>query len=324
MISINLLRISADSAYLEFSVSCPVEYVFNKLYIKKYDYVADTDNPEDNGWRDMSHILTPDSSTQVMRISTIALSKEFNNGNALPIIPDTNGNSASTMYYVQFGVAAVNPAPVVGETLDGYTIATVTSSNGGYTGLLIGDEVASKTWIEAASGSLATAGWQLPTIAQLTSIRANRVALGLSGNYWSNTYDAEFGTSATYDFSTGTEGSDFIAAQYSYFPVKTYTTTPVEALSDVIGVCSDMNHIYTLLKDDILNMNGNCISPDTYKRLIRNYLFVYGHVEAMRLERFDEAEMYYDIMKKFFESCYGQAGRWNYGRTVSPCNCSTT
>jgi hypothetical protein len=39
-ITINLLRISPDSQYIEFSVSCPTGYVFNKLYIKKYDGVG--------------------------------------------------------------------------------------------------------------------------------------------------------------------------------------------------------------------------------------------------------------------------------------------
>ena len=39
MISINLLRISPDSKYLEFSVECPTDYLFNKLFIKKYDAI---------------------------------------------------------------------------------------------------------------------------------------------------------------------------------------------------------------------------------------------------------------------------------------------
>ena len=46
MITINLLRISSDSKYLEFSVECPTNYKFNKLYIKKYDMTPlnDTDD----------------------------------------------------------------------------------------------------------------------------------------------------------------------------------------------------------------------------------------------------------------------------------------
>lgn len=39
MIQINLLRISPDSKYLEFSVECPINYKFNKLFIKKYDAI---------------------------------------------------------------------------------------------------------------------------------------------------------------------------------------------------------------------------------------------------------------------------------------------
>ena len=35
MIQINLLRVSPDSQYLEFSVECPTNYRFNKLSYKK-------------------------------------------------------------------------------------------------------------------------------------------------------------------------------------------------------------------------------------------------------------------------------------------------
>ena len=31
-------------------------------------------------------------------------------------------------------------------------------------------------------------------------------------------------------------------------------------------------------------------------------MFLYAHLEAMRLERFDDAEMFYDIIKKQFVS----------------------
>jgi hypothetical protein len=47
-IQINLLRISPDSKYLEFSVECPTNYIFNKLFIKKYDYLTTTLYPENN------------------------------------------------------------------------------------------------------------------------------------------------------------------------------------------------------------------------------------------------------------------------------------
>lgn len=96
MIEINLLRISPDSKYLEFSVECPINYLFNKLFIKKYDMKPIDSN--DDLWRDCSNILQRTSTKEVMRISTTALS-------GLPIEPDQFGNSASTIYYVQFGAA---------------------------------------------------------------------------------------------------------------------------------------------------------------------------------------------------------------------------
>lgn len=40
MIEIALLRVSADSQYLEMSVNCPTGYLFNTLYITKYDVLT--------------------------------------------------------------------------------------------------------------------------------------------------------------------------------------------------------------------------------------------------------------------------------------------
>lgn len=38
MIQINLLRVSPDSKYLEFSVECPTNYIFNVLNIYRHGY----------------------------------------------------------------------------------------------------------------------------------------------------------------------------------------------------------------------------------------------------------------------------------------------
>jgi len=48
-------------------------------------------------------------------------------------------------------------------------------------------------------------------------------------------------------------------------------------------------------------------------------MFIYAHVEAMRLERFDEAEMFYDIIKKQFVSC--TPSRSDNSRSINTCNC---
>ena len=201
MIQINLLRISPDSKYLEFSVECPINYKFNKLFIKKYDAIPV--NSTDDLWRDVSHLLQRTSTKEIMRISTEALS-------GYSIEPDSNGNMASTMYYVQFGVE----------------------------------------WIEPNPGA--------PTL-------------------------------------------------------------PIPTTPDVIGVASDVNKVYAILKDYILNLNGNCCtSTEDYQFLTRNYMFLYAHLEAMRLERFDDAEMFYDILKKEFVNCAYTRSAVNRN---TDCNC---
>ena len=67
MIQINLLRISPDSKYLEFSVECPTNYRFNKLFIKKYDYLTTTGYPEnDRGLIDGSALYKQESTKEIM------------------------------------------------------------------------------------------------------------------------------------------------------------------------------------------------------------------------------------------------------------------
>lgn len=202
MIAINLLRISPDSKYLEFSVECPTDYLFNKLFIKKYDAIPLNEN--DDLWRDCSHLLQRTSTKEIMRISTEALS-------GFQIEPDIDGNLASTVYYVQFGAEWVEPTP---------------------------------------------------------------------GN----------------------------------------PTLPVPTVADVIGVASDVNKMYIILKDYLLNLDARCITAQDYQTLIRDYMFLYAHIEAMRLERFDDGEMFYDIIKKQFSSC-PPAQRSNNPRLLNTCNC---
>lgn len=209
MISINLLRISPDSKYLEFDVECPANYRFNKLYIKKYDYTpnptpVDTNgNPTDDGWRDLSHLLAGTGVKELMRISTLALSNLFNNNTQLTITPDANGNSASTMFYVHLGV------------------------------------------------------WD-------------------------------------------------------------YNDAGLDAIPDVISAVSDVNNVYAMLKDDILNLDVNCINQTDFQKLMRNYMFLYAHTESMKLERFDDSELFYDIIKKSFSSCQTNQ---RSTRTINNCNC---
>ena len=71
MIQINLLRVSPDSKYLEFSVECPTNYRFNKLDIKKFDYLTTEGYPTNYlGFVDGSALYKRESTKEVMRIAT--------------------------------------------------------------------------------------------------------------------------------------------------------------------------------------------------------------------------------------------------------------
>lgn len=237
MITINLLRISPDSKYLEFSVECPIDYKFTRLYIKKYDMTPIDDT--DNLWRDCSHLYsttTPTPTRQVMRISTEALS-------GLTI--DTG---ASTMFYVQFGVSYA-------LTASAYNVGTTYAS---------GDTV--------TSGAIT-----------YKSKQAANVGKPLTDTAW-------------------------------------WEVLPVEP--EVLSACSDVNKIYPLLRDHLFNLNASCPAPSDVNLLIRNYLNLYGHTTAMFLERFDDAEIFYDILKSEFSNCTGTTSRDTYIRNNNSCNCS--
>lgn len=157
MIQINLLRISPDSRYLEFSVECPTNYTFNQLYITRYEgnhIYGDT--------YDCSGLLVGTSTKEVMRIAT------------------SNFGTDITMYKVEFGV------------------------------------------------------------------------------------------------TSSVEGA--------------------EAIDNSVALCSNINSVYANLLDMILKLNIGCVLPTEYETLVRNYIFLYAHTEAMRLNRQQDAERFYDII----------------------------
>lgn len=241
MITINLLRISPDSAYLEFSVECPIDYKFTKLYIKKYDMTPI--NEADSLWRDCSHLYsttTPTPTKQVMRISTEALSGL------------TIENGASTLFYVQFGVSFNT---------------TLTSYKGTY------------------------------NVATTYNVNESVVSNGI---YYKSLVANNLG------LSVGDLTKWAVIAE----------------VPDVIGSCSDVNNVYVLLRDHLLNLNASCPAPSDVNVLIRNYLNLYGHSTSMFLERFDDAEIFYDILKSEFSNCTGTTSRDTYIRNNNSCNCS--
>jgi hypothetical protein len=158
MIQINLLRVSTDSQYIEFSVECPAGYNFNLLYIARYNVstaIYDTT-------KDCSSLLQGTTQKEIMRIATSAFGTDV------------------TMYKVTFGIAPISPSD---------------------------PEVAPDT-----------------------------------------------------------------------------------------GICSNVNFVYENLLNSILALTNCCIDSTTYDTLMRNHMILYAHQEAMRLERYTEAEYFYGII----------------------------
>lgn len=93
MIEITLLRVSADSEYLEMSVNCPVTYLFNTLFITKYDVLT---HEWETTTHDASSLITG-VNTKVMRIAMTAFA-----------VPGGSLNDSNvTMYKVVFGAAPI-------------------------------------------------------------------------------------------------------------------------------------------------------------------------------------------------------------------------
>lgn len=67
-----------------------------------------------------------------------------------------------------------------------------------------------------------------------------------------------------------------------------------------IGVCSDVNNIY-IIYSVYFKFRWRLWRIDSDTR--RAFIILYGHTEAMRLERFEEAEHFYDVLKNNFSNC---------------------
>ena len=49
-----------------------------------------------------------------------------------------------------------------------------------------------------------------------------------------------------------------------------------------------------------MSIDPYTITDVEYKSITRNYIYTQAHMEAMRLERFDEAESFYTLLKKVY------------------------
>ena len=93
----------------------------------------------------------------------------------------------------------------------------------------------------------------------------------------------------------------------------------VPEVENEVAYCSNINFVYENMLDLALNIKNDCITDSEYDTFNRNHAILYAHTEAMRLSRFREAEMLYDIIWNLFSNC-GPAGRRSnlYNK---PCGC---
>jgi hypothetical protein len=69
---------------------------------------------------------------------------------------------------------------------------------------------------------------------------------------------------------------------------------------DTAVACSNVSWVYENNLSMVMSMDVLNIADGQYKAISRNYVTTQAHLEAMRLERFDEAEKLYDLLKKIY------------------------
>lgn len=65
---------------------------------------------------------------------------------------------------------------------------------------------------------------------------------------------------------------------------------------EIIAYCSNVNFVYTIMLDLVMQLTSSCISKSNYEALDRNHMMLYAHQEAMRLGRILDAKFFYNIM----------------------------
>ncbi len=90
---------------------------------------------------------------------------------------------------------------------------------------------------------------------------------------------------------------------------------------------SDVSNVYKCLIDDIIALDSRCLDEDVQNRVIRNYLMLYAHQEALKLKLIDEAEKWFSYIKTCFNNCGhpdrngADCGCSNQAPAPAPSNC---
>lgn len=105
---------------------------------------------------------------------------------------------------------------------------------------------------------------------------------------------------------------------YVEFGVSSLKTNDKDTL---LGVCSDISNVYRALLNDLLDLRFSCTCDykvsDEVKRI---FAILYGHLEAMRLGRYTEAEFFYSLIENNFGNCEGDKHNF-INNSRKPCNC---
>lgn len=122
---------------------------------------------------------------------------------------------------------------------------------------------------------------------------------------------------------SGTTTKETLRIATSAFGASTLFYGQFGVISDEIGgeeipiayaICSDINKIYTNLINSILKLKSCTKLDDT---LYFKYMTLYAHSEAMRLNRYEDAERLYKTLNDLFSIC-GSSARSN---VINSCNC---
>lgn len=101
-------------------------------------------------------------------------------------------------------------------------------------------------------------------------------------------------TMETMQIATSAIGTDVTMYRVEFGVTATEVGLP--AIDNLTGICSNVNFVYENLLDLVMNFNDCCISDADYEKMDRSHMILYAHQEAMRLERYDDATYFYDVI----------------------------
>lgn len=94
----------------------------------------------------------------------------------------------------------------------------------------------------------------------------------------------------------------------------------VDPQKRTVAYVSDINNVYTYILTLLLDLDCKCLEPST--ELYKMFAFLYGHQEALRLGRIDEAYDFYKVIQKNLKLCGYSAKATSVGCAPTNCGCN--